>query len=122
MDDPVAALFVHIVTLQRGNEQASGKPACLSGVDPATLQVVATRVPNVVPAPECRWKDGLVVRRIDDAPAFYARVAMECDGRSRCIAEGAAVSANMGGEGHGYVMRPVPGGWRIERTGLSWIS
>ena len=66
--------------------------------------------------------DAGVVLREDDSAAVFVDARLDCDGRARCVAEGARVFANMGGEGQGYIMRPIPGGWSIEMAGVSWIS
>ena len=120
--DPREALFAHMLEENEGIGPDAPRPVCLMQLDPEMLARLRARSPSVHAAGACRWDEGLVVRRTDSQPAALIEVKMKCDGRSRCIAEGSRVSANMGGEGHGYVLEPVSGGWSITRTGFSWIS
>ncbi|MDG5747383.1 hypothetical protein P8Q88_04255 [Qipengyuania sp. XHP0207] len=122
IDDPREALFAHMIGGLREGEGFHNRPACLREVDGAILARLSDRFTDVFAAPMCRWDGGGVVLRDDDSPAVFVDARLECDGRSRCVAEGARVFANMGGEGQGYIMRPIPGGWSIETAGVSWIS
>ncbi len=122
IDDPREALFVHMIAGLREGEGYQNRPACLREVDGGMLARLSDRFTNVFAAPMCRWDGGGVVLRKDDSPGVFVDARLDCDGRSRCVAEGARVFANMGGEGQGYIMRPIPGGWSIETAGVSWIS
>ena len=122
IDNPREALFAHMIAGLREGEGYHDRPACLRGVDGDVLSRLSDRFNNVFAAPMCRWDGGGVVLRKDDSPAVFLDARLDCDGRSRCVAEGARVFANMGGEGQGYIMRPIPGGWSIEMAGVSWMS
>ena len=122
IDDPREALFAHMIAGLREGEGFHNRPACLREVDSDMLARLSDRFTDVFAAPMCRWDGGRVVLREGDIPAVFVDARLDCDGRTRCVAEGARVFANMGGEGQGYVMRPIPGGWSIETAGVSWIS
>ena len=122
IDDPREALFAHMIANLREGDEFHNRPACLREVDGAMLTRLSARFADVYAAPMCRWDGGGVVLRQNDKAAVFIDARLDCDGRSRCVAEGARVFANMGGEGQGYTMQPVPGGWSIETTGVSWIS
>lgn len=122
IEDPREALFAHVIAGLREGEGYLDRPACLREVDSDMLARLSDRFTRVFAAPMCRWDGGGVVLREDDSAAVFVDARLDCDGRSRCVAEGARVFANMGGEGQGYIMRPIPGGWSIETAGVLWIS
>ena len=122
VSDPREALLVHMIQENESIGPDAPRPICLIHVDADMLSRLRRRSSSVQPAGACRWDDGLVVRRADNQPAALVEVKMKCDGRARCIAEGSRIAANMGGEGHGYVLEPVSRGWSVRKTGLSWIS
>ena len=120
--DPREALFLHIVGAVRGLGSNDKRPACLRQASADMLSKIQARYEDVYAAPMCRWKDGRVVLRADDTPAAFVDAKLDCDGRSLCAGEGAVTYGNSGGEGFGYILRPVRGGWKIRKIGLSWIS
>ena len=120
--DPREALFLHVVSSVRGIGSSNRRPACLRQADPVLLLKIQSRYADVYPAPMCRWENGGVVLRADDTPAVFVDARLNCDGRSLCAGEGAVTYGNVGGEGFGYIMRPVRGGWMIRKMGLSWMS
>ena len=122
IDDPREALFAHMIAGLREGEAYHDRPACLREADGDMLARLSDRFADVFAAPMCRWDGGGVVLRDDDSPAVFVDARLDCDGRTRCVAEGARVFANMGGEGQGYILRPIPGGWSIETAGVSWMS
>jgi hypothetical protein len=122
IDDPREALFAHMIAGLREGEGYYNRPACLRNLDGEMLARLSDRFTDVFAAPMCRWDGGGVVLREDDSPAVFVEARLDCDGRSRCAAEGARIFGNMGGEGQGYFMRPIPGGWSIEAAGVSWMS
>lgn len=121
IDDPREALFEHLLASVR-REQEPDKPACLRQVGERMFARLSQKFDDVYRAEECRWNDGGVVLRRNDRGAMLLSARLECDGRARCAGEGARVSGNLGGEGQGYVLRPVAGGWEIRTMSVSWMS
>ncbi|MBX7515429.1 hypothetical protein K3179_12820 [Qipengyuania sp. GH38] len=121
-DDPREALFAHMISGLREGEDAHDRPVCLREVDDALFQSLSSRFERVYRTGACRWQDGGVQLRADGSPAVLVEARLDCDGQSRCLAEGARIFGNMGGEGQGYVMQPMRGGWSIASSGVSWMS
>lgn len=121
-EDPREALFAHMISGLREGEGYHDRPVCLRDVDDALFSRLSHRFERVYRASACRWQDGGVRLRTDDSPAVFVEARLDCDGESRCLAEGARIFGNMGGEGQGYVMQPVRGGWSIKSAGVSWMS
>ena len=119
---PREALFTHVIAQTRADTQSRKTALCIRQVSPDLLARLQARFDDIHPGPLCRWDDGGVRLRRDDRPAAFVDARIDCDGRRNCAAEGSVSWGNVGGEGHGYVMRPVSGGWSIERTNLSWMS
>ena len=122
IDDPREALFAHMIAGLREGEAFHDRPVCLREVDDALFSRLSIRFERVYRAGACRWQDGGVRLRADDSPAVFVEARLDCDGLSRCVAEGARIFGNVGGEGQGYVMKPISGGWSLTTSGISWIS
>ena len=118
--DPREALLAHLLEEVRTNG-AEHPAACIARADGALIDRLDAKFGDVHGAQMCRWKGGALALRPNDAPAMLISASLDCDG-SRCVAEGSRVEANMGGEGHGYILRPINNGWRIQKVGYSWIS
>lgn len=122
VDDPREALLVHVLSSIRDEQGHRNAPACLREVDIGLFDRLSRRFDELYRAGECRWSDGGVVLRRDDRGAAFVSANLDCNGRNRCVAEGARVYGNVGGEGQGYILRPVAGGWEIRTAGVSWMS
>ena len=119
---PREALFAHVIAQTRADTRSRKTALCIRQVSPDLLARLQARFDDIHPAPLCRWDDGGVRLRRDDRPAAFVDARIDCDGRRNCAAEGAVTWGNVGGEGYGYVTRPVSGGWSVQRTNLSWMS
>jgi hypothetical protein len=122
VDDPREALFMHVLSEIRDVQGRRNAPACLREVDNELFARLSQRFDELYRASECRWIDGGVVLRRDEREAVFVIANLDCDGNERCVAEGARVSGNLGGEGQGYTLQPVAGGWKIKTVGVSWMS
>lgn len=120
-EDPRAALFSHVLSQYRIEDAFGPRPACLREVNAAMLERLSAQHKDIYGAAQCRWENGGVKLRRSDEAAVLVAAAIDCNGE-RCLAEGSVTYGNLGGEGHGYVLTPAPGGWQIAKTGLSWIS
>ena len=122
VDDPREALFEHLLAGMRDKQGQRNTPACLRQVDDVLFARLSQRFDELYRASECRWSNEGVVLRREAKEAVFLSANLDCDGKNRCVAEGARVYGNVGGEGQGYILRPVPGGWEISTVGVSWIS
>lgn len=122
VDDPREALFMYILGEIRRDQDHRNPPACLRDVDDELYARLSQQFDEIHRAGDCRWSDGGVILRRNEKGAVFVSANLDCDGRARCVAEGARVYGNVGGEGEGYILRPVTGGWEIRTVGLSWMS
>ena len=122
IDEPREALFLHLLTELRRDKGRRHTPACLRDVSDDLFRRLSPRFANLHRAAECRWRNGGVVLRQGGGAAVLIGAKLACDGAHGCAAEGVQVTGNFGGDGQGYSMHPVPGGWEIRRVGVSWAS
>lgn len=122
VDDPREAVFIHLLSEIRGEQGHRNAPVCLREVDDRLFASLSQRFDQLYRAGECRWSDGGVVIRRSEKGAVFVSANLDCNGKDRCVAEGARVYGNVGGEGQGYDLRPVEGGWEISTMGVSWMS
>ncbi|MXP13592.1 hypothetical protein GRI44_02335 [Altererythrobacter confluentis] len=122
VDDPREALFIRVLSDIRDEQGHRNSPACLREIDDALFARLSQRFDELYRASECRWSDGGVVLRRDEKGAVFVSANLDCDGKDHCVAEGARVYGNVGGEGLGYILRPVAGGWEIRTVAVSWMS
>lgn len=120
--DPREALFIRVLSDIRDEQGHRNSPACLREIDDGLFARLSQRFDELYRARECRWSDGGVVLRRDEKEAVFVSANLDCDGKNHCVAEGARVYGNVGGEGQGYILRPVAGGWEIRTVGVSWMS